>query len=261
MDIPTDPSPATFHAPPERLPVDRILEQSSALGDLTGLATLLDSMPDFVMLLNEQRQIVFGNRALRDFAEQGTRRPLLGLRPGELFDCRQAAVAPAGCGTGQACRTCGAVNAILGALAGHSVTHECRISSRAAEDYDLRIWASPFRWPAGHFVLVIAVDISNEKRRQVLERIGFLHADYSIDEGKTWNPACYAVNSGPDLSRQVSFAINAKGGKAIIRVRVAFRGGAAGDVDCKGGAIKWDDSWQKWRSPTTKYAIIYSPKS
>ncbi len=173
MDIPTDPSPATFHAPPERLPVDRILEQSSALGDLTGLATLLDSMPDFVMLLNEQRQIVFGNRALRDFAEQGTRRPLLGLRPGELFDCRQAAVAPAGCGTGQACRTCGAVNAILGALAGHSVTHECRISSRAAEDYDLRIWASPFRWPAGHFVLVIAVDISNEKRRQVLERIFF----------------------------------------------------------------------------------------
>ena len=93
------------------------------------------------------------------------------------------------------------------------------------------------------------------------EQIGFLHADYSIDEGKTWNPACYAVNSGPDLSRQVSFAINAKGGKAIIRVRVAFRGGAAGDVDCKGGAIKWDDSWQKWRSPTTKYAIIYSPKS
>ena len=67
--------------------------------------------------------------------------------------------------------------------------------------------------------------------------------------------------SGTELSRNASFAVNTLGGKAIVRVRVAFRGGAAGDVDYKGGAIQWDDSWQKWRSPTTKYAIIYSPKS
>ena len=93
------------------------------------------------------------------------------------------------------------------------------------------------------------------------EQIGFLHADYSIDGGKTWTKFCYAEKSGAELSRQVSFAVNAKGGKAIVRVRVAFRDGVAGDVDYKGGAIQWDDSWQKWRSPTTKYAIIYSPKS
>ena len=93
------------------------------------------------------------------------------------------------------------------------------------------------------------------------EQIGFLHADYSIDEGKTWTPFCYVVGSGAELSRKGSFAVNAKGGKAIIRVRVAFRGGVAGDVDYKGGAIQWNDSWAKWRSPTTKYAIIYSPKS
>ena len=88
------------------------------------------------------------------------------------------------------------------------------------------------------------------------EQIGFLHADYSIDGGTTWTQFCYTEKSGAKLSRQTVFTANAKGGKAIVRVRVAFRGGAAGDVDCKGGAILWGDSWQKWRSPAAKYAII-----
>ena len=163
----------TFHAPPERLPADEILQQVSELGNLSGLAALLDCMPDFVMILNEQRQIIFGNKSLRDFAGERVGGKMLGLRPGELLDCRQAGLAPSGCGTGEACRTCGAVNAILGALAGRSVMHECRIATPAIDAYDLRIWASPFRWRASDYALVIAVDISNEKRRQVLERVFF----------------------------------------------------------------------------------------
>ncbi len=163
----------TFYAPPERLADDLVLRQAEALGDLAGLGALLDCMPDLVMILNEQRQIVFGNKALRDFASKRSGGPLLGVRPGELLDCRQAGLAPSGCGTGEACRTCGAVNGILGALAGRSVMHECRITTPSVEAYDLRIWASPFRWQNSAYALVIAVDISNEKRRQVLERIFF----------------------------------------------------------------------------------------
>ncbi|MBI2813953.1 MAG: hypothetical protein HYX71_06690 [Opitutae bacterium] len=93
------------------------------------------------------------------------------------------------------------------------------------------------------------------------EQIGIVHADYSVDEGLSWTQCYYAELCGAELSRQVSFAVNAKGGKAIVRVRVAFRGGGVGDVDYKGGAIQWNDSWQKWRSPPTKYAIVYSPRS
>jgi signal transduction histidine kinase len=172
--IPQAPEPPqTFFAPPERLPQEDILRQSAALGDLAGLGALLDCMPDLVMILNEQRQIIFGNKPLRDFAGAHRSGPLLGLRPGELLDCRQAGIAPAGCGTGEACRTCGAVNSILGALAGRSVMHECRIATLSVEAFDLRIWASPFRWQNSAYALVIAVDISNEKRRQVLERIFF----------------------------------------------------------------------------------------
>jgi len=89
------------------------------------------------------------------------------------------------------------------------------------------------------------------------EQVGFVHADYSNDDGKTWTQFCYAEKSGSDFSRQVSFPAGAKGVKCIIRARVAFRGGKAGDVDFKGGAIQWGDTWEKWRTPPTRFAIIY----
>jgi hypothetical protein len=89
------------------------------------------------------------------------------------------------------------------------------------------------------------------------EQVGFVHADYSNDDGKTWTQFCYAEKSGAEFSRQVSFPAGAKGVKSIVRARVAFRGGKAGDVDFKGGAIQWGDTWEKWRTPPTKFAIIY----
>lgn len=100
MNPPASEQLQTFHAPPERLPPDEILGQSSALGNLSGLADLLDCMPDFVMILNEQRQMIFGNRALSDFAGDRVGGQLRGLRPGELLDCRHAGLAPPGRGIG-----------------------------------------------------------------------------------------------------------------------------------------------------------------
>ena len=92
------------------------------------------------------------------------------------------------------------------------------------------------------------------------EQIGFVHADYSTDEGKTWTQFCYAEKSGAELARSVSFSVGAKGVKTLIRARAAFRGGKAGDVDYKGNAIQWSDTWEKWRTPPSKFAIIYVPR-
>ncbi|MBX3736368.1 MAG: hypothetical protein KF715_06765 [Candidatus Didemnitutus sp.] len=89
------------------------------------------------------------------------------------------------------------------------------------------------------------------------ERIGFFHADYSVDGGKTWTKFCYAEDSGQKLSREMQFAVGARGTKAIIRVRAAFRGGRDGDVDLAGKPIEWGQSWERWLSPPAKYAIIY----
>src|SRR3954469_24866422 len=48
------------------------------------------------------------------------------------------------------------------------------------------------------------------------EQIGFLHAEYSNDDGKTWTQFCYAEKSGVEFSRQVTFPVGAKGTKTVI---------------------------------------------
>lgn len=160
-------------ASPERSSACEISGEARSLSENSDLAPLLDAMPDLVMILNRNRQIIFANRNLRDFGSGRGCPDIYGMRPGELLNCQRAATAPSGCGTGEACRTCGAVQAILAGLAGESVKEECRISTGDAGALDLRIWASPFFWKESHYVLVVAVDISDEKRRKVLERIFF----------------------------------------------------------------------------------------
>lgn len=88
------------------------------------------------------------------------------------------------------------------------------------------------------------------------EKIGFFHAEYSIDGGQKWTGFCYDEKLGVTAKRSVSFSLGTKGSQAKIRVLVAFRGGKAGDVDFNGAPIQWDTSWGKWQSPPAKLATI-----
>ena len=140
------------------------------------LCELLDAMPDHVMLLNENRQIIYANRSLEQFcAEHGTY-GLIGMRPGEAFSCQTALSSEHGCGTGAGCNLCGAFGSILAASRGQRTTFDCQIlqrTPRGPDALDLRIWGSPLCCNPGQFVMVVAADISHNKRRQVLERVFF----------------------------------------------------------------------------------------
>jgi signal transduction histidine kinase len=167
---------ATYFASPERTTAEELDYQHALLEGDEGLCTLVDAMPEFVMIVGPTRQILLGNRALADFAASQGCNALIGTRPGELLSCRHALTAPSGCGTGEACRSCGAVEAILAGLAGDRACHECRVlreTPQGPEALDLKVWGTPFRWRGEALALVVAVDISNEKRRKVLERIFF----------------------------------------------------------------------------------------
>lgn len=167
---------ATYFATPERTSAEELNRQHVILAGDEGLRHLLDAMPEFVMVVGPTRQILLGNRAVVSFATSQGCQAFIGARPGEILSCRHALAAPAGCGTGEACRTCGAVEAILAGLAGNSACHECRVlreTPHGVEALDLKVWGTPFRWQGLALALVIAVDISDEKRRKVLERIFF----------------------------------------------------------------------------------------
>jgi hypothetical protein len=166
----------THYASPERSGPAEIDRQRSLLVEDGNFCSLLDAMPELVMVLNGDRQVIYGNSALAGFARSQGKEDYIGMRPGELLSCRSAFAAESGCGTGEECRHCGAVDSILAALKGDKAAHECRVlrqTPQGVEALDLKVWGTPLRWHGESFALLVAVDISNEKRRQVLERLFF----------------------------------------------------------------------------------------
>ncbi len=166
----------TQFASPERVSEDLLKRQSDTITSMHILCELLDSMPDFVMILNNCRQIIYGNKVLLDFSAKQGCEIFVGLRPGELLSCQHALSAESGCGTGEACQTCGAVLTILDAIGGMYSNRECRIIrilSDGMSSIDLRVWGRQFMHENKNYCLIMASDISNEKRRHVLEKIFF----------------------------------------------------------------------------------------
>ena len=178
----------TMFASPERSSDLELKGQMDSISRIDILCELLNAIPDFVMILNSHRQIVFGNKAIADFALSQGCKCFFGLRPGELVSCQNALNAKSGCGTGEACKTCGAVLSIIQGLEGNSSKNDCRIiriTPSGIEPLDMRAWTKPFAWSDQTFCLLILSDISNEKRRQVLERI-FFH-DVLNTAGNIWS--------------------------------------------------------------------------
>lgn len=88
------------------------------------------------------------------------------------------------------------------------------------------------------------------------ERVGFFHVESSVDGGKTWVGQCFEQNMGASAARLFIVKAGASGTKTMLRARVAFRGGKAGDVDYTGAAIKWQESWTNWGEPPACLATV-----
>ncbi len=167
----------TFHAPAERAPADAVGTQARMVADQPLLCAVLDALPDGVLLLNAQRQILFANEAARLLLGGGPGEALLGLRPGEALHCTHAEEGPGGCGTSESCRWCGAVNAILdsqrtGTKASRNgwLSCDCTAGPRAL---DVAILASPLELDGRSLTLLTLRDREAESRRAVLERVFF----------------------------------------------------------------------------------------
>ena len=147
--------------------------QSKAVLAMPMLKQLLNAVPDLLMILNGQRQIIFANQSLLNMLGCDSPRAVLGQRPGEMLNCIHATESPGGCGTTAACSNCGAVLAILSSQRGNESTRECRIAREGGDGLNLRVHATPFAVGQSEFTIFSISDISHEKRRKVLERMLF----------------------------------------------------------------------------------------
>lgn len=164
----------TMYAPAERADSMSVARDAEALRR-TGLVEHATSLiPSVLMILNKQRQVVYNNQRLMDLLGASSDQEVLGKRPGELFNCKHAYESVAGCGTTEFCRECGAVNAILKSQRDKvEVEKECRIITTDGDAYEFRVWASPFTFEGVDYIIFVAADIRDEKRRQVLEQTFF----------------------------------------------------------------------------------------
>ncbi|MBN8544705.1 MAG: HAMP domain-containing histidine kinase [Ignavibacteria bacterium] len=165
----------TSFAPPERTPDHILLAQINKIESHSDITSVLHAIPEFVMILNKEREIVFANKSLLKYLAAEDDFLKRGFRPGEAINCQHAFENEAGCGTSEFCKTCGAVISILNSQSGqYEDVQECRIiQGDGCTALDLRVKSTRLSLEGEDFTVFTVADISNEKRRQALERIFF----------------------------------------------------------------------------------------
>ena len=166
----------TKFAPAERASVQTVQRQAAVLARQPLINELLNSVMDYVLILNPQRQIVFASQNVQSLVPEAALTDLMGKRPGEALGCIHATECATGCGTTEFCSECGAVKAILTSLGGRKDCQECRmirVTNSEEDAIDLLVSGTPLTINGETFSLLALADISHEKRRRALERIFF----------------------------------------------------------------------------------------
>lgn len=171
------PIETTKFAPAQRASIEKVQADYNLLKNAEWITNLINSMPEVVAILNQERQIIFGNNELMKLINITDLELLIGKRPGEAINCVNSKEMDAGCGTCDKCRYCGAVNSILESQASmQKVTKDCRITTGdnvLHEFLDLKVTTAPFDFQGNQFFILTIEDISDMKRRAMLEKLFF----------------------------------------------------------------------------------------
>ncbi|SFK04585.1 Histidine kinase-, DNA gyrase B-, and HSP90-like ATPase [Desulfomicrobium apsheronum] len=196
----------TLCAPGERMPLNDVLEQNTRIGSHL-CAQYFNFFPLPLLVINSFRQIIFSNNAFTDFLGTSDVSSFLARRPGEAMACVYSEAGKNGCGTSLHCRECGALRAMLEAMSTKDKSeHECQLLCKdehgAVVARDLRVFASPWETGEGTYYVLTLLDISDEKRRQALERI-FFH-DILNSAGGARNLVDILMNEVPEDAREIA---------------------------------------------------------
>jgi signal transduction histidine kinase len=156
------------------------LSRAEALSQLRDAQALqagpvtLDTAGVPTAVINERRQVIFANSPFRELIGAGSLEDLCGQRPGEVLGCIHAVP---GCGESASCRFCGAAQAIVETQrTRQGVSRECHLTvcdTERAPARDFLVRTTPFEITGRPFVLMNLIDISDQKRRQSLQRLFF----------------------------------------------------------------------------------------
>ncbi len=160
---------------------------------------LLDVVVGVLAVLNQHRQIIALNEALMAMLGIENATEVLGLRPGEAFECIHANEMPGGCGTSKFCSTCGAAVAIVTSLGtDSSVEKRCALTvmknGKNVELY-LSVRSHPITFNGERLLLLFIQDISQLQQWATLERL-FFHDINNILMGLVGTSELLTIRAG-----------------------------------------------------------------
>lgn len=166
----------TEFASPERASAEKLATDIQYIHNLPLVRELTYLISEAFVILNSHRQMIYCNPTLMNILGIDDPEKIYGLRLGEVLNCIHSNETEGGCGTTSSCKYCGAVNAMVKSQNEPNTLkeEECRlVSGKENQSFDFRVRAKTFELLNEIFTVVIVNDISNEKRRNVLERIFF----------------------------------------------------------------------------------------
>jgi len=163
----------TEFAPAERSTKDEIENQSELISRTVIFDYVADYIPNIFLILNNNRQIIFANRTAIELFNVDDMNSLIGLRPGEAMGCRNSDKTDGGCGTTEFCSTCGMVKSILITQDGKDNSDECSLTLHNGDAIDMSVYTFNTKYNGCDFITTVLTDISQEKRKNMLERIFF----------------------------------------------------------------------------------------
>ncbi len=159
--------------PAHKISEPQVQYQSEKILNSPFFVELLRHTPNVLMILNEQRQVVYLNRHPVS-EKEGASGNGKGQRPGECLGCINVAKGALGCGSSEFCSVCGFNAAITASEHGREGHDECNIALTNCASLTLSVTTKPFTFAGEKFIFCVLEDISEKKRRQMLESI-FLH--------------------------------------------------------------------------------------
>ncbi|MFV0377270.1 MAG: sensor histidine kinase [Mangrovibacterium sp.] len=159
---------------PEKLVKTR--EDELSLQNSQFVKGLLSVTSSVVCVLNDQREVIFANEILINKYGLDLERDILGLPFGEVMNCVSLKSPGSVCGLTDKCKYCGANSSFNDFLNRHEpVVNEYRLVREVdgiVQQVDLEITVQPFRMDS-NYMIVSMVDITDLRRREILERIFF----------------------------------------------------------------------------------------
>ena len=167
----------THFTPATRTTSEQVLKEYELVGSQKFFNEIFGAIAGIGAVIDENRQIVYANDEFLSLLGINTLDSILGKRPGEVISCIHSGDVPSGCGTSMACAYCGSINAILESRkTGKKSIKETQISSVVNgkhKSWDMNVISTPISFNGNFFYVLILQDISDVKRRAVLERVFF----------------------------------------------------------------------------------------